>query len=162
MFLRSTKRWKDGKAHHYWSLVENRRGRGGRVVQHTALYLGEINDSQKKQWIRAIEVFDEDVGGSEQMKLFAAERAMPESMPEGVRVRLKDFALHRPRQWGGCWLAGDGGGTGVTGCEYAAGRPAGGCGSAQVGGNEPPPPRGGGSLVVENELLASLVDGRCA
>ena len=104
MFLRSTKRWKDGKAHHYWSLVENRRGRGGRVVQHTALYLGEINDSQKKQWIRAIEVFDEDVGGSEQMKLFAAERAMPESMPEGVRVRLKDFALHRPRQWGGCWL----------------------------------------------------------
>jgi hypothetical protein len=52
MFLRSTKRWKDGKAHYYWSLVENRRGRRGRVVQQTVLYLGEINDSQKAQWMR--------------------------------------------------------------------------------------------------------------
>ncbi len=60
MFLRSTRRWKDGKEHYYWSLVENRRCRGNRVVQHTVLYLGEINDSQKEQWIRAIEVFDED------------------------------------------------------------------------------------------------------
>jgi len=104
MFLRSTKRWKDGKAHYYWSLVENRRCRGGRVVQQTVLYLGEINDSQKEQWIRAIEVFDEDEGGSHQMKLFAAERPMPENLPEGVQVRLKEFELHRPRQWGGCWL----------------------------------------------------------
>jgi transposase len=104
MFLRNTKRWKDGKAHYYWSLVENRRCRGGRVVQQTVLYLGEINDSQKEQWIRAIEVFDEDEGESGQIKLFAAERPMPESMPDGVRVRLTAFALHRPRQWGGCWL----------------------------------------------------------
>jgi len=104
MFLRSTKRWKDGKAHYYWSLVENRRCRGSRVVQHTVLYLGEINDSQKEQWIRAIEVFDEDEGASRQMKLFAAERALPERLPGGVNVRLKDFALRRPRQWGGCWL----------------------------------------------------------
>src|SRR5260221_14461843 len=104
MFLRSTKRWKDGKAHYYWSLVENRRCRGSRVVQHTVLYLGEINDSQKEQWIRAIEVFDEDGGGSQQMKLFAAERAMPENLPDGVSVRLKDFELRRPRQWGGGWL----------------------------------------------------------
>jgi transposase len=104
MFLRSTKRWKDGKAHYYWSLVENRRCHGSRVVQHTVLYLGEINDSQKEQWIRAIEVFDEDEGASRQMKLFAAERALPERLPGGVNVRLKDFALRRPRQWGGCWL----------------------------------------------------------
>jgi transposase len=104
MFLRSTKRWKDGKAHFYWSLVENRRCGGGRVIQHTVLYLGEINDSQKAQWIRAIEVFDEDEGGSEQMKLFAAERPLPDSTPDGVRVRLKEFELRHPRQWGGCWL----------------------------------------------------------
>lgn len=104
MFLRSTKRWKDGKAHYYWSLVESRRTRGKRVVQHTVLYLGEINDSQKEQWVRAIEVFNEEEGGSEQMKLFAAERPLPENLPEGVRVRLKDFELRRPRQWGGCWL----------------------------------------------------------
>jgi transposase len=104
MFLRSTKRFKDGKPHYYWSLVENRRCRRNRVVQHTVLYLGEINDSQKEQWIRAIEVFDEDQGRSDQLKLFAAEREYADPIPTGVIVRLKDFALHRPRQWGGCWL----------------------------------------------------------
>jgi transposase len=104
MFLRHTKRWKDGKEHYYWSLVENRRCRGNRIVQHTLLYLGEINDSQKEQWIRAIEVFDEDCGRTDQLKLFAAERGLPECAADGVQVRLKDFSLHRPRQWGGCWL----------------------------------------------------------
>ncbi len=104
MFLRSTSRWKDGKAHWYWSLVENRRVRGGRVVQQTVLYLGEINDSQKEQWIRAIEVFDEDHGGLRQLKLFAAERGLTAAAPEGVQVCLRQFELHRPRQWGGCWL----------------------------------------------------------
>jgi transposase len=104
MFLRRTKRRKDGKEHSYWSLVENRRCRGNRIVQHTLLYLGEINDSQKEQWIRAIEVFDEDRGQADQLKLFSGERARPECAVEGVQVRLKDFSLHRPRQWGGCWL----------------------------------------------------------
>lgn len=104
MFLRSTKRWKDGKEHYYWSLVENRRCSGNRVVQHTVLYLGEINDSQKEQWVRAIEVFDEDRAQSEQLKLFAAERPLTDAMAQGVRVRLTDFEMHRPRQWGGCWV----------------------------------------------------------
>jgi transposase len=104
MFLRGTKRFKDGKEHRYWSLVENRRCGGGRVVQHTVLYLGEINDSQKEQWIRAIEVFDEDRQCADELKLFAADRPLPPGAPEGVQVRLQDFQLRRPRQWGGCWL----------------------------------------------------------
>ena len=54
MFLRSTTRLKDGKIHYYWSIVENRRCRADRVVQQTVLYLGEINDSQREQWIRAM------------------------------------------------------------------------------------------------------------
>ena len=95
---------KDGKEHFYWSLVENRRCRGNRIVQHTLLYLGEINDSQKEQWIRAIEVFDEDRGKSDQLTLFAAGQQLPEAAPDGVQVRLKDFEMHRPRQWGACWL----------------------------------------------------------
>jgi len=33
---------KDGKEHRYWSIVENRRVGGGRVVQRPLLYLGEI------------------------------------------------------------------------------------------------------------------------
>jgi transposase len=105
MFLRSTVRWKDGKKHCYWSIVENRRCRGDRVVQQRVLYLGEINDSQREQWIRAIEVFDEEAGAIEQLKLFAAERGrLLAAAPDRVEVRLRDFELHRPRQWGGCWL----------------------------------------------------------
>ena len=50
MFLRATPRKKDGKIHHYWSVVENRRVKGGRVVQRHVLYLGEINDSQRAAW----------------------------------------------------------------------------------------------------------------
>ena len=103
MFMRCTGRIKNGKEHCYWSLVENRRVRGGRIVQHTVLYLGEINAGQQEQWRRAIEVFDEERGEVEQLKLFAASPS-GEALPEGVHVRLKEFSLHRPRQWGGCWL----------------------------------------------------------
>jgi len=104
MFLRSSRRWKNGKEHYYWSLVENRRCRGHRVLQHTVLYLGEINDSQKEQWIRAIEVFDEDRKAVDQLKLFAAERPPAEDACDRVSVRLREFEMHRARQWGGCWL----------------------------------------------------------
>ena len=40
MFLRATKRFKDGKVHLYWNMVENVRV-GRRVFQRRALYLGE-------------------------------------------------------------------------------------------------------------------------
>jgi hypothetical protein len=103
MFLRSTQRVKNGKEHRYWSPGENRRVRGRRIVQQTVLYLGEINDGQKEQWLRAIEVFDEERGEFKQLKLFAVSPSA-EALPEGVSVRLKEFSLHRPRQWGGCWL----------------------------------------------------------
>ena len=87
MFLRSTTRLKDGKKHYYWSIVENRRCRADRVVQQTVLYLGEINDSQREQWIRAIKVFDEDAGALEQLKLFAAERRLLAAASDRVEVR---------------------------------------------------------------------------
>ena len=59
MFLRANKRHKDGKEHRYWSVVENRRVAGGRSVQKTLLYLGEISDSERAAWTRAIEAVDE-------------------------------------------------------------------------------------------------------
>jgi hypothetical protein len=46
---------KNGKAHRYCSIVQNRGTRGHRVVQRQVLYLGEINDSQQAH--KAIEVF---------------------------------------------------------------------------------------------------------
>ena len=50
MFLRTNKRLKDGKEHCYWSVVEYCRVAGGRSVQKTLLYLGEINDSNRARW----------------------------------------------------------------------------------------------------------------
>jgi hypothetical protein len=114
MFLRCKPRRKDGKEHRSWSLVENRRVRGGRVVQRQVLYLGEINDSQQAAWRRTIEVFAEGPGAARgrarQMALFpAGEAPAPGDGGVGddtvVQVRLGDLQLHRPRQWGGCWLA---------------------------------------------------------
>lgn len=106
MFLRSKIRRKDGKAHRYWSVVENRRVAGGRVVQRQVLYLGEINDSQKAAWCRSIEVFDEDRSAAAQVALFPEDREAPPLECEVIQVRLDGLRLVHPRQWGACWLAG--------------------------------------------------------
>ena len=105
MFLRSKTRRKDGKEHRYWSIVENRRVRGNRVVQRQVLYLGEINDSQHAAWSRSIEVFAEGQPRAKQMALFPEGRAAAVSNSAVVEIRLGDLQLRRPRQWGGCWLA---------------------------------------------------------
>ena len=106
MYLRFARRRKDGKEHRYWSIVESRRCAGGRVVQRPVLYLGEINDSQHAAWCRLIEAFDEESGRHRQLALFPAERALPDQAAGfGVQVRLDAMELHRPRQWGACWLA---------------------------------------------------------
>ena len=104
MFVRAKRRFKDGKEHRYWSVVENRRRHDGRVVQRQVLYLGEINDSQRAAWCRSIEVL-RDASGPTQMALFPADREAPDLSCEVVRVKVGDVSLHRPRQWGACWLA---------------------------------------------------------
>ena len=106
MFLRATTRKKDGKEHRYFSVVENRRASGGRVLQRHVLYLGEINSSQELAWRRSIEVLDETTRATRTLALF------PEDHCEGVvadesivRLKLAQLRLERPRQWGACWLA---------------------------------------------------------
>ena len=42
MFLRAKKRIKEGKAHRYWSIIENRRVVDDRIVQRQVLYLVHI------------------------------------------------------------------------------------------------------------------------
>src|SRR5438874_3289203 len=106
MFLRFNRRFKDGKEHRYWNIVENKRCAGGKVVQRQVLYLGEINDGQHNDWCRAIEAFDEGARRHTQLALFPADRSVPEhAQAHGVQVRLDAMELHRPRQWGACWLA---------------------------------------------------------
>jgi transposase len=107
MFLRHKLRRKDGKEHRYWSIVENRRVSGGRTVQRHVLYLGEINDNQRAAWWRTIEAFDEGGQASRQIALFPEDRAAPMLDCDVVQVRLSGLRLHRPRQWGACWLACD-------------------------------------------------------
>jgi transposase len=106
IFLRSTARKKNGKEHRYWSLVENRRLAKGKVVQRHVLYLGEINDSQREAWRKTIEIFEEGQTRARQVALFPEERIGPIEDQSVVRIRLSELRLHRPRQWGACWLAG--------------------------------------------------------
>src|ERR1700683_4444545 len=107
MFLRQTRRKKDGKTHSYWSVVENRRLEDGRVVQRHVLYLGEISPSQAAAWRKSIEVFDEDAGHPQTLALFPEDRAIAAAFDSStVQLRLSEMRLCRPRQWGACWVAG--------------------------------------------------------
>ncbi len=106
MFLRSTIRKKDGKEHRYWSVVENRRVSGGRVVQRHVLYLGEINSSQELAWRKSIEVLEDGAARPRTLALFPEDRCegvLPDASI--VRLKLSQLRLCRPRQWGACWLA---------------------------------------------------------
>lgn len=104
MYLRCHKRLKDGKEHRYWSVVESVRTRRG-VQQRPVLYLGEINDTQQAQWCSALDVFDDSIGLVRQLSLFPEDRTPPADVSNPVQIRLNQMTLHRPRQWGGCWLA---------------------------------------------------------
>ena len=105
MFLRSTNRRKDGKDHRYFSIVENHRLPGGKTVQRTVLYLGEINDQQQAAWRRTLDVFIEDEERYATMSLFPDDRELPADALDSVQVKLSGLELRRPRVFGNCWLA---------------------------------------------------------
>jgi transposase len=105
MFLRCSTRKKNGKEHRYWSIVENKRCAGEKVVQRHVLYLGEINDHQQAGWQKSIEIFEQGQAHPRTVALFPAERALEVQEPDIVRVKLTELQLRRPRQWGACWLA---------------------------------------------------------
>ena len=103
-FLHCHRRFKNGKDHCYWSIAEKVRTRRGWVQRHL-LYLGEINDSQKTAWTKVTEVFDASQQQTRELALYPADRAVPEHAADyGVQVRLDEFELRRPRQWGACWV----------------------------------------------------------
>src|ERR1700692_2449343 len=113
MFLRCKVRRKDGKQHRYWSVVENTRVAGGRVVQRHVLYLGEINDTQELAWRRAIEVWEDD---GKARRLWLMDRGVPTEevlaemraadppvhylvgTPKGRLTRLEKHLIARPWQ----------------------------------------------------------------
>ncbi len=80
-------------------MVENRRVRGGKHVQKSLIYLGEINDTQKAAWAKTIDAIDEK--DHRQVALFPEDRAVPEGMDDlGIQVRISELVLDRPRQMG--------------------------------------------------------------
>ena len=104
-YLHCHHRFKNGKDHCAWSIAEKVKTRRGWVQRHL-LYLGEINDSQKASWTKATEVFDPVLGQTRELALYPADRAVPKHATDyGVQVRLNQFELRRPRQWGACWVA---------------------------------------------------------
>ena len=105
MFLRSTNRKKDGKDHRYFSIVENHRLAGGKSVQRTVLYLGEINDQQQAAWRRTLDVFIEDEERYATISLFPDDWELPADELDSVQVKLSGLELRRPRVFGNCWLA---------------------------------------------------------
>lgn len=105
MFLRSTNRRKDGKDHRYFSIVENHRLSGGKTVQRTVLYLGEINDQQQAAWRKTLDVFVEGEQCYTTMSLFPDDRQLPADALDSVQVKLSGLELRRPRVFGNCWLA---------------------------------------------------------
>lgn len=104
MFLRCYKRKKNGKLHHYYSIVENRRIAHGRVAQKTVLYLGEITHDQEKAWRKTLKVFDVDQNKSVYKYLFAREEESLCEDIDAIPVRLSQLRLSKPRAFGDCWL----------------------------------------------------------
>ena len=104
MFVRMKSRVKNGKEHRYWSIVENHRITGGRVVQRHVLYLGKINDSQREAWWRSIDIL-ENGKQTRTVSLFPDDRPVQPTERDVIHVRVNQMRLEHPRQWGACWMA---------------------------------------------------------
>ena len=105
-YLQSHHRFKNGKDHCYWSIAEKVRTARGQWVQRAILYLGEINDSQRAAWTKVIDVFDPVEEKTQELALYAEDQSIPEhAVDYGVQVKLSEFVLRRPRQWGACWVS---------------------------------------------------------
>jgi transposase len=104
MFLRPYKRFKDGKEHIYYALVESARTPDG-PRQRTVAYLGELNHDQERRWQRTV-VFYNRQGDAQQLRLFPDDEsvALPDD-PDIVRIRLKQAGWTNARRFGDVWLA---------------------------------------------------------
>ena len=98
MYLRHTRRRKDGKTHVYWQLVRSVR-RGRKVVQQTVAQLGELDAEGRAR----AEALARSIAGrasqSWQRQLFEG------GEPTGsVAVKLDGVRLERSRSFGSVWL----------------------------------------------------------
>ena len=111
MFLRCTTRKKNGKPHRYWSVVENKRCAGNKIVQRHVLYLGELDEQQFLNWETTLKISspaqlsEPTESASNTAELFPAAQPSADAVGKNpVRFDLSQIQLRRPRQWGACWL----------------------------------------------------------
>lgn len=105
LFLRAHERRKDGKTHTYFSLAENRRCAGGRVVQRHVLYLGALTAAQEVSWQKTAQQLDSPPRLPQTFPELLSERELKAREVAAIAVRLDQFRIERPRQWGACWVA---------------------------------------------------------
>jgi transposase len=98
VYLRHTRRCKDGKSHVYWRLVRSVR-RGRKVVQETVAQLGELDAEGRAR----AEALAQSIGGHgcdlSQGQLFDGREPT-----DSVAVRLDRVRLERSRSFGAVWL----------------------------------------------------------
>jgi hypothetical protein len=78
---------------------------GGKTVQRTVLYLGEINDQQQAAWRKTLEVFYKQEQRYTSLSLFPDDREIPPDAGDSMQVKLSGLELRRPQISGHCWLA---------------------------------------------------------
>jgi transposase len=99
MYLRATRRHKDGKVHVYWQLVRSVR-QGRKVVQQTVAHLGELDAEGRARATALAQSITGCVEDGGQGDLFvSASQAV-----EPTAVRLDRVRLERGRSFGAVWL----------------------------------------------------------
>jgi transposase len=98
VYLRHTRRCKDGKSHVYWRLVRSVR-RGRKVVQQTVAQLGEL-DAEGRARAQALA---RSIGGRA-CELLQGQLFDGGEPTDSVAVKLDQVRLERSRSFGAVWL----------------------------------------------------------
>ncbi len=104
LFLRKNERFKNGKDHVYWNIVENKRTSAGKIFQRQVCYLGELSEAQRVAWQGVINQVDPVPAQTIELPLGGPASPPPKPAPV-PQVNFTEFSLHQPRQWGACWIA---------------------------------------------------------
>lgn len=107
LFLRAHERRKNGKIYVYWSITESVRTASNQVIQRHVLYLGSLTSAQEQSWTQTLQRFDPPARCEAELPGLglASTKTLTPSEASAVGVRLDEFRLERPRQWGACWVA---------------------------------------------------------
>ncbi|KJJ83899.1 hypothetical protein OMAG_002233, partial [Candidatus Omnitrophus magneticus] len=84
------RRFKDGKEHRYFSIVESSRTRRG-VIKRQVLYLGEMKDSQEAAWCKALEGFDKSDKTYRQLSIFPDDINPTDKVTNQIQITLDNF-----------------------------------------------------------------------